>query len=831
MKYIFSILMLIIFTSVMAHAQQEIKGETTFLSPAVTETVRDIMGRQILGANPIKNKEGEKDLNYPDRHFLPMNPNSPLVSQTGVSTDSRQQSNITLALTKGVNFTAASYSNATASTLYVPPDNMGAVGPTQYILAINSRITTFNKTTGVADGILNANLDVFFNSVETGGSATGTSDPHIRYDRLSKKWIMDIIDLPSTANRILIAVSSDSIITASTTWKFFYYQVSGGWCDYPTLGIDANAIYIGGNLFNVAGTSFIGTIGLVVQKSSILGAGPIVCTKYTLGASSSGIYTPQGVDQLYDPAATEGYFIGTGNGTTGVLYLYRVTNPGSASPTMSSAISLTVPATAAPTTLYSKGCTLNIDPDDDRLFAAMIRNGHLWTAHHIETTNAGVGSGSGTRISARWYDIINYKTGSTPALNQSGTVYSSALTSSYDKNYNYPTITVNGQGHALMGFDQTGYYSYANAGYTFRLNSATLGTMQAPDSNTASTTAYTAALSGETSTQRWGDYSMTEVDPSDNMTFWTIQQFCDATGSYACRVTQIKAPAPPTLTSATPSTLGSGSNLTVVIKGDTTTGLGFYEPGSSFQNHLTAAIDGGVVVNSVTYNSPSTITLNVTTTSATAGARTVTITNPDGQVVTSATLVTYALPVELTSFTAEVKRINEIQVNWSTATEVNSSKFEVERSSDNNSWIVLSSIKAAGNSNAKVNYSYTDISQLSQGKYYYRLKQYDNDGAFKVFNTVEVNYTNIPLAFGLNQNYPNPFNPSTRISFQVPEKSNVNVTVYDILGNKVTTLVNETKQPGQYDITFDASHLSSGVYFYKMQADKFEVTKKMTVIK
>jgi hypothetical protein len=111
------------------------------------------------------------------------------------------------------------------------------------------------------------------------------------------------------------------------------------------------------------------------------------------------------------------------------------------------------------------------------------------------------------------------------------------------------------------------------------------------------------------------------------------------------------------------------------------------------------------------------------------------------------------------------------------------------------------------------------------------LIQYDNDGAYKELNTIDVNYDNIPLTFGLSQNYPNPFNPSTRISFQVPEKSNINVSIYDILGNKITTLLNEIKQPGQYDITFDASRLSSGVYFYKLQSDKFVITKKMAFIK
>ena len=842
MKYSFSVIIILLLSAVLVRAQQEIKGVTTFGTPAVSETIGEIMARQILGAQHFKSIEAEKELKDPNRHNLPTNPNSPQVSKYSMtgSTETASNVNSPLVLTKGVNITGATFTTTGANS--TPPDNQGYVGPTQYIVAVNGQLISYNKTTGVADGALNTTLDNFFSSVV---STSSTCDPRIRYDRLSKRWIFLDIDLPTDNNRVVIGVSADSIITTSTVMKFYYFQQgSSDFLDYPTMGVDANAVYIGGNLFDASG-NFAGTTGIVVQKSSIMGSGTIVATQFSLGTSAAGLYTPQGVDNQYDASSTEGYFIGIDAASESILDLIRVTNPGSTTPTISSTITITVPTTAAPgianTDGYSycdskPGGTGNrLDVDDDRLMAAMIRNGHLWTAHHIETTNAGVGSASGTRVSARWYDLINYKTGSTPALNQSGTVYSSTLTTTRDKNYIYPTITVNGQGHALMGFTQVGYYSYANAGYTFRLSNAAAGTMQVPDSNTASTTAYnfTHSIENSTDTHRWGDYSMTNCDPSDDMTFWTIQEFCDVANSYACKVTQLKAPAPATITSATPSVLGSGSNLTVVIKGDTTTGLGFYEPGASFSKHLTAAIDGSVVVNSVTYNSPGTITLNVTTTGGTNGVRTITITNPDGQVVTNATLFTLnsALPVELTSFTAEVKRANEIQLNWSTATEVNSQKFDVQRSSDKNNWTVLSSVIAAGNSNKTVNYSYTDNSRLSQGVYYYRLKQYDNDGGSKELNTVEVNYTNIPSVFGLSQNYPNPFNPSTKISFQVPEKSNVNVSIYDILGNKISTLVNETKQPGQYDVTFDASRLSSGVYFYKMQADKFEVTKKMTVLK
>ena len=88
-----------------------------------------------------------------------------------------------------------------------------------------------------------------------------------------------------------------------------------------------------------------------------------------------------------------------------------------------------------------------------------------------------------------------------------------------------------------------------------------------------------------------------------------------------------------------------------------------------------------------------------------------------------------------------------------------------------------------------------------------------------------------PLAFQLEQNYPNPFNPSTKISYSIPQQGNVTLKVYDLLGNEVATLVNEEKPAGGYEVEFNASDLSSGIYFYKLQAGSFVETKKMTVIK
>ena len=88
-----------------------------------------------------------------------------------------------------------------------------------------------------------------------------------------------------------------------------------------------------------------------------------------------------------------------------------------------------------------------------------------------------------------------------------------------------------------------------------------------------------------------------------------------------------------------------------------------------------------------------------------------------------------------------------------------------------------------------------------------------------------------PSEFSLSQNFPNPFNPATTINYQIPELSFVTLKVYDVLGNEIITLVNEEKTAGSYDLEFNAASLSSGVYFYRLQAGSFVETKKMVLMK
>jgi len=191
------------------------------------------------------------------------------------------------------------------------------------------------------------------------------------------------------------------------------------------------------------------------------------------------------------------------------------------------------------------------------------------------------------------------------------------------------------------------------------------------------------------------------------------------------------------------------------------------------------------------------------------------------------------LPVELTSFTASVKN-SSVTLNWETVTEVNNYGFEIEKQIvskqsvvDNWQWIGF--VEGHGNSSSTKQYSFTDKNPLGGSVFIYRLKQIDNDGKFEYSDEIEVEI--IPSEFALYQNYPNPFNPATTIRYQLPQESKVIIKLYDILGSEVLTLLNEKKEPGVYEVEFNATQLSSGTYIYRMISDDFVETKKMVLMK
>ncbi|MCX7610789.1 MAG: T9SS type A sorting domain-containing protein [Ignavibacterium sp.] len=186
------------------------------------------------------------------------------------------------------------------------------------------------------------------------------------------------------------------------------------------------------------------------------------------------------------------------------------------------------------------------------------------------------------------------------------------------------------------------------------------------------------------------------------------------------------------------------------------------------------------------------------------------------------------IPVELISFEAFVNS-NQITLKWKTATELNNFGFEIQRRESDGDYMTIGFVRGKGNSSEICEYSYVD-KNLKSGKYFYRLKQIDYDGIISYSNEVVVEI-NLLTQFNLEQNYPNPFNPSTKIKFSIPENSLVKLTVYNLIGKVVKEILNQSMNAGNYEVEFDGSNLSSGIYFYRLEAGKYSNTKRMILIR
>jgi hypothetical protein len=183
-------------------------------------------------------------------------------------------------------------------------------------------------------------------------------------------------------------------------------------------------------------------------------------------------------------------------------------------------------------------------------------------------------------------------------------------------------------------------------------------------------------------------------------------------------------------------------------------------------------------------------------------------------------------PVQLTSFTASAVS-GGVMLNWATATEIDNYGFEVECSVDGNVWKAIAFVEGHGNSNTPQEYSYFDNS--AAGNVSYRLKQLDNNGAYEYSAVVSANAGLAKTE--LLQNSPNPFNPSTKINFVLADNGQVNISVYNMLGQKVAELVNGNMTAGNHTVNFNASDLASGFYFYTLKTAGYSKTMKMMLIK
>jgi hypothetical protein len=199
-----------------------------------------------------------------------------------------------------------------------------------------------------------------------------------------------------------------------------------------------------------------------------------------------------------------------------------------------------------------------------------------------------------------------------------------------------------------------------------------------------------------------------------------------------------------------------------------------------------------------------------------------------------------SLPVQMTEMKATASAKEGIVLTWTTESEVNSAGFYVWRSeTENGKYQRLSTgiIAGQGNSSSQSGYRFSDPNAMAGKTYWYKIESVSTDGKSEFHGSISVQGAElVPDKFALSQNYPNPFNPETKVDYDLPDDSRVMIRVFTMLGKKVKTLVDQSKQAGEYSVSWDGTDsqgllVPSGIYFMKMQAGNYSFVRKMTFIR
>ena len=467
----------------------------------------------------------------------------------------------------GLNFTALNSAQSTFP-IAIPPDTMLGVGPTQIMVTLNNGIVTYNKTTGLRDNIIESTLPAMANVFKFQFLGTVSSleagDPRIRYDRFTDRWFFVCIsatflilpeDIPVyLPNAIIIVLSDTGIITKSTKWTSYIFQQADifppaeplSFADYPTLGIDANALYIGTNMY--IGEAGVTASLFVFPKAGLISGAPV-------GTAFRGwpVCTPQGVDN-FDSAPTNGFFIATPIATglsvepvANTLFLFIISNPGT-TPFLSGVIPIvvdawTAPPLGAPHKDNFQEPNGRVIAGDGRLYMAHIRNNQLFTTHTIgvDSTGSSLPIPPPDRTALRWYQI-DVSNPLLPSVVQQGTFFDSALIN--PRFFYYPAIMTNVRGDMSLSCSTSAADQFIDALTMGRMAFDPPNTLRPPVflTNTPFSYNFVTVASDILGFQRWGDYSYTALDPSDDMTMWTAQEFCAGTDNAGIRIAQLLAP-------------------------------------------------------------------------------------------------------------------------------------------------------------------------------------------------------------------------------------------------------------------------------------------------
>jgi PASTA domain len=391
----------------------------------------------------------------------------------------------------------------------IPPDTHGAVGPNDVLTSLNTEVRVQNKAGAVQSTVT---LDSFWSGLMP---APDSFDPKVVYDPLAGRFVFTAMaDARSPSSRVLIGVSDTS--SAVGSWHLFGVDADASnadWADFPSIGFDGSRVVVTVNMFDVDFDDFDGARMFVFDKGELYDNDSVLAvTRLNDPDGPFGGFTMSPASTL-DPGETTTYLVEDW-GVDGLLRLSTITGT---APNEVLTTGVAFPQLPAPWAFRAAGgadfapqlgTAQKIQTNDSRIGNCVLRGGSIWCTHTVFPQSGPA------RSAVQWFELSTVG-----AVRQVGRVDDA----SGGLFYAFPSIAVNATNDVLIGYSRFGAGQFASANYAYRTCGDPLGTMRDDTVLKAGEGPYWKTFSG--TRNRWGDYSHTVVDPSDNSTMWTIQEY------------------------------------------------------------------------------------------------------------------------------------------------------------------------------------------------------------------------------------------------------------------------------------------------------------------
>jgi hypothetical protein len=516
----------------------------------------------------------------------------------------------------------------------VPPDPNAAVGANQIVEVVNTGFAVFSKTGATLYGP--ANTNTLFSGFGGPCQTTNDGDAVVRYDALASRWVITQFANVQTTGPFYECVAVSTSSDATGTWNRYSYQYSS-FPDYPKLSVWPDAYYITYNLFNAAGTTFLGAEACAMNRSAMLAGTTANQQCFTTSTAYGGLLASDVEGTTAPPSGEPNLLVALGTTATTLAYWKfhvdwtTTTNSTFTGPSTLTVASYTTACGTSGTCIPQSGTTQQLDSLSDRvMFRLAYRN---VGGHESLVVNHAVTAGSA--VGVRWYELR--LSGGNPTVYQQSTY-------APDSTYRWMgSISMDKVGNMALGYSASSSSISPQIRFTGRLAGDALNSMTQGEGT------ITAGAGSQTSYSRWGDYTSMAVDPIDGCTFWYTDEYLPATGNFNWKthLASFQLPGCSGTTSndfsisASPTSGSAAAGSSVTSTVSTAVVSGSAESVALSASGLPSGASASFSPSSVTAGGSSTLTIT-TSTSTPAGSYPITIT---GTAASATHTTTYTLTV------------------------------------------------------------------------------------------------------------------------------------------------------------------------------------------